>query len=52
LKPNKPSWEDKVLEWAEHIFNSRIIDVFHIAVMIFAVLYFGAHIVWWWIRNH
>ena len=52
LKSNKKKFEDKVLEWADRIFNSRIINAIHIAVMVFAVLYFGAHIVWWWIRNH
>ena len=29
----------------------RIINMMGIAVMIFAVLYFGGHFIWWWMRG-
>lgn len=45
-----PLKDDGWLEYVERIFTSRWMERIQIAVMIFAVLYFLGHIIWWIVR--
>lgn len=43
-------WQDRILRFVELFFENKWMDWIHLTVMALAVLYFGAHILWWWLR--